>query len=484
MSRRDISFYVKELKIIQTGEFNDIFLRPYTTQVSGRVTEVIEENLAKTRNRFTPSILSKIANQFIVPDSNPRGLIEIPGGWSVRRGRFYMIVEIELPMGDRIMQMLIGYTSSESFTTRNIDPYTEFIVNNSFTMVEKRIRNDRGGFDRVYVPNNPKDVISDRESAGLRRRGPKLYTMRPEDIFSSIDAENLSDMIEDMTDLRTVLSKNAQTSSSRNRLSGSYMSRVMDSRRKAAENNNDFANSAADINASAQGYVSEEAISNDYFLRHISNMRGLKHTSDTFEYRDLLEMDDTIDRRAEPFLLDSDALSKTRFRDESEKLDGREEEDRVAAIVGIAIPALMMECGLASVKFQAHNDDLLDPYTFLPGKSYPFMEDVDATPFIERFEDRLIDELMVPLTGGDRRMYSMAMQVSCQVFGNIDLSLHWDGNYVGRFVFPAFSNSLYSPILTDSIDDLTTAARNFSDLFEHFDDTAGEAKLDNLKFSY
>lgn len=465
MRRNDIKLYVEELVIAESGTYTDQFLRPYVTEVRGGLIDLIEERYAKSR-KFTPTILANIANQFIVPDFQTRGIIEIPHGWDSRRGRFILTVVIEMGTGDRLKQVLMGYTNSVGFTTRAVDHDMEFYVNSTFMLVERTFRDHDGRVVRGYVPSHTADVLSDRENAGLRRRGPELYTMRPEDVYSALDSEQTTQLVDDVTDLRTTLSKNAIKSGTSNRLGARFMSKVLEGRQKAIENSEGFGGSNHDINATAQGYVSESYTSDDVFLRRISAVRGVNMTVDNFTFRDLLMIDSTAEQRTNTMLLDDEAKAVTRYSQESNDLGGGEEEDRIAALVGIAVPALMMECGIHQISFQVHNQDRDERWTFAPANARSFVKGMELGSFIDKFEERLIDELLEPITGGGT--IDIGLNLHCRAFGEVDFTMYWSGMNHGRYVYPCFTNSLSSPIVTDSRDDVRKMSRDFNDLFEHF----------------
>lgn len=478
--RQDIKIYVEELIIAESGTYQDQFLRPYKTEIRGDLLDRIDERFQKSK-RFTPSILAQIANQFMVPDMNPRGVIEVPAGWSERRGRFILTLEIHIGTGDKMKQVVMGYTNSVGFTTRNVDHDMEFYVNNTFMLQERKIPNGRGGYQSVYMPSHASDVLSDRDNAGLRRRGDKLYTMRPEDIYSALDAEQTLELVDDVTDLRTTLSKNAVKSANSNRIGSRYMSKVLDSRRKAIDNM-EYGNSVLDVNATAQGYVQESYTSDDVFLRAISNIRGTSTTVDNFTFDDLLKMDPEADRRTETKLFDELSRDMTMFSQQSNQLDGQEREDQIAALVQIAVPALMMETGLHAINFQIHNQGTEGGFIFIPTDAKSLVQDVDLTWFVDQFEERLIDELMYPITADDR--YDIGLQVKCRVFGEVDFTLFYGGQDMGRYVFPCFCNSLTSPILTDNRKDIRDTSRHFNDLFDEILSTTGMGNNQGRDFSY
>lgn len=461
--RQDIKIFVEELVIVESGTYTDQFLRPYKAEVRGDLLDRIDERFQKAR-RFTPSILAQIANQFMVPDYHPRGIIEVPNGWESRRGRFILTLEIHIGTGDKMKQVVIGYTNAVGFTTRHVDYDMEFYVNNTFFLQERQIPTGRG-YRSVFMPTSTNDVLSSRDNAGLRSRGDKLYTMRPEDVYSFIDADQTMQLVDDVTDLRLTLSKNAMKSSTSNRLGSRYMARLLDSRRKAVENT-EYGNSVLDINATAQGYIQESYSSDDVFLRAISNVQGTSTTVDTFTFDDLLKLDPDAERRTETKLFDDMARDLTRFSEYSNPLNGQEEEDKLAALVAIAVPALMMETGLHALNFQVHNQSPDGGFVFVPTDAKSFVKDVDLSFFVDQFEERLIDELMYPMTADDR--FDIGLQVKCRVFGEVDFTMFYDGRDQGRYVFPCFCNSLSSPIVTDDRNDVREISRNFNTLFEEF----------------
>lgn len=463
--RRDIQIRVTDLLLVESSTYRDQFLRPYKTEIRGGMIDAIGERLQKSR-RFTPSILASIANQFIVPDHNPRGIIEIPHGWDERRGRFILNLEIILGTGDIIRQVVMGYTNTTGFSTTNrVDHDMEFYINSIHMLTERTIKTDRG-YRTTLVPTNITDVHADRDNAGARRRGDRRYTLRPEDIYSTLDAENNGlDMVDDLADLRTTLNRSSIKSASSNRLSSRYMSRVLNSRQKAIENSEGML--AEDLNATAQGYVQESYTSEDQFLKRLSDVQDLDETTTTsfFTFRHLLQIDRDADRHVNANLFDSDARAATDYRnfDDVEDLNGKEEWDRIASLIAIAVPAIMLENCIHRASFQVNNRGFDQDFEFVPGKITSFIEGLHMRTFIERLEERLIDELFLPITGANR--YDFGLELTCRVFGDINFKLYWDGKDRGRYVFPTFCDSLSSPIITDTIGDVKKLSRDFDDLF-------------------
>lgn len=482
-NRQDIKMYVEELIIAESGTYNDLFMRPYQTELSGSIIDTIEERYQKNR-RFTPSMLANIANQFIVPDFRPRGIIEIPNGWNERRGRFYMAIDIHVGSGGRLKQIVLGYTNSVGFTLSNVDPDMEFYVNSTFMLQKKTLNNGRGGYEEVWSPVGVNDVLADHANEGLRGRSDKRFTIRPEDVYSVIDADQQHQLVDDLTDTRVTLSSNAIKSSVSNRLGASYMSRVLGARQKALENSQ-YGQPATELHATAQGYIQEKYTSEDTFLRAISHIRGLSTTVNNFMFRDLEDLDPDVRRRTDTILLDNDTRSATHYNQESNRLDGQEESDRIAALIQMAFPAIMMESGIHAMDFQIHNQLHGGQVAFIPENVRSFIKNVDLTEFMDRLEDRLIDELIVPITAGGR--YDIGIRGSCRVFGEIDFTLYFDGENHHRFVLPCFCNSLNAPTVTDDRRDIRKLASDFNDLFDHFlpsDLAGGGYSPDGNDFGY
>lgn len=461
--RQDITIYVVELVLMESGSYGDQFMRPYKTELKGPMIDRIQERFEKTR-RFTPALLASIANQFMVPDTRPRGVIEIPHGWNERRGRFILTIEIKLATGGKIRQVIMGYTNSVGFTISKVDHDMEFFINNMYILTERQIET-RNGYRTEYYPSHMNDVLSDRDNAGIRNRHERRYTIRPEDIFSTIDASQSHALVDDLTDIRITLNKGAIKSRMSNRIGSRYMAGVLNSRQKALENNSDYAGTSIDHNSTAQGYSQESYASDDVFLQAISNLRDLARTVDNFTMGDLLKIDPDADRRTDLNLFDDDAAAITRYSSqEINRLDGQEEEDRVAALIAVAVPALMFELGIHTINFQVHNQGIGHSFVFEPSKADSLIRNMTIGPMVDIFEDRLIDELLLPLTADNQ--FDIGIKLNCRVFGEIDFTLYWDGKNRGRYVLPCFCNALSSPVLTDEIGDVKKAARDFTSLFD------------------
>lgn len=481
--RRDIKIRVESLVLAESATYRDQFLRPYVTEVKGDLTDRIGERFQKAR-RFTPTMLANIANQFIVPDSRPRGIIEIPHGWDERRGRFILTLEITVGTGDRLRQVVMGYTNTTGFTSSHrVDSDMEFYINNTYMLVEKTVRTNRG-YRSVYAPTSMNDVLADRDNAGARRRSDRRYTIRPEDIYSTIDAEQTLDMVDDLTDLRTTLHRSAIKSRSSNRIGSRYMAGVLNSRQKAIELN-DHGNNPAEINATAQGYVQEAYASEDLFMRRLTDIQDLDEATTTsfFTFRHLLAIDPDAQRAVNCNLYDDNTLAVTDYRryDNINDMNGQEEEDRIAALIATAVPALMMENCIHQINFQAHNQDHGTDFVFVPSKTNSMVDDLDMKSFTDMFEERLIDELLVPITADNR--YDIGIELTCRVFGEINFTLFWDGKKRGRYIFPCFCNALSSPIITDDIHDVKKIARDFNDLFDEFlPSTLGDVRKSEFNY--
>lgn len=465
MARQSITIEVEDLILIESGTYGDQFLRPYVTELSGGIVDRISERYHKSK-RFTPSVLAGIASQFMVPDYQTQGIIEIPNGWSTRRGRFIMTLSIRLATGSRLRQVVMGFTNSVGFTTRNVDHDMDFYVNNSFMLVERREQTKDGRYETYWKPQGCVDILSDGDNSGHRRVGPELFTMRPEDVYSAIDLDAQLHVVDLLVDTRLQLSKNAVTSSSGNRLSHQFMSKVLDSRHKAIKAN-DYGRPSIELNATAQGYAAETYASDNVFLAQMANIRGSTAVTDHFTFRDLIHFDRDVERKTETMLLKENDRAITNFGNEDiNDLAGQEEEDRVAALIAIAVPALMVEHGIHNISFDVDNQGPRGEWFFTPKNARSLVKDMDISEFVEDFGDRLIDELLTPITGGNQ--YDIALKLHCRAFGEVDFSMHWDGLNRGRYVIPVFTNAKASPIVTTNRDQVLKMSKDFNDLFEEF----------------
>lgn len=464
--RNDIAIEIEELILIESAQYPKQFLRPYRAEMNGGIIDRVGERLQRTK-KFTPSILANMANQFIVPDTRPRGLIEIPHGWHERRGRFVLTLSLKMPTGDRLRQVVMGYTNTVGFSHRRVDPDMEFYINNTY-MLNSRIVGERGRSRQVWMPNANNEVYSDRSDSGGRRSSnrDRRFTVRPEDIYSTLDAAETMQVVDDVTDMRTTLGRNSVKSRSGNRINGRYMASVLTARQKAINASDEWGTGAMDITATAQGYVAESFPTEDVFMRRISNNRGCDATIDDFMFRDLTDMDPSIERRVNPKRFDDETRAATRYDEEDiNPCDGQEEEDRIAALVAMAVPALMLECGIFAMTLQAHNQTISGDFEIVPNDVRSLLgKDVDMGIFIDMLIDRLRDELFVPISA-DGRM-DVGIELRCRIFGEVDFTLFWAGEGRGRWVFPCFCNSLSSPVITDDRNDVKDLAESFNTLFD------------------
>src|ERR1039457_7087159 len=120
---------INKVLLIETGSYNTQYRRSYDTHLEGNAMNTILEKLSGV-NKYSPSLMSTIAGQFISPTATPEKPLELINGWNERRMRFMMEIEFVHRMGAKVTQVILGYTEYSGVSLNaSIDPRMTFYIN-------------------------------------------------------------------------------------------------------------------------------------------------------------------------------------------------------------------------------------------------------------------------------------------------------------------------------------------------------------------
>jgi len=447
------SFRISKLLLQESGTYNDQMRRRYDTVLQNNTMNMMAERLAGVSEYQAP-LFAGIANQFIAPQATPEKQIDISNGWSERRMRFMMEIEIDLYMGGRIKEVILGWTSHLGISTAGqIDPQMEFFVNSTLQIRETIANTPVGRQTYSSVVDNSHILVDPSWSS--------IYTaqadtrLRPEDVFTTMSRTHLSGLGK-VADGRTMSMNTAVKSRRSNGSAANYMADILRSHKQASVLEEAGAGEQ-EILMKARGFAQENIAAADYFLAAISQLRGMG-VSNVFQYSDLISLDEGVTHNTVASFLGQTQKSSVHQQGQTQHWAGADAETVAATVLSQSVPAAMMEVGLTNVMFKSTNQDIgsqmhtvfMDIRGFVHG---------DLSTQAQYLRNQLEQTILRDLTYNNSISYSVEMSVD--LLGETWIKISLNGGPFIDYVTPSFCDALTVPVLTNNSNAATQLASDF-----------------------
>lgn len=479
--------------MVKTGTYNDVAARPYQTQFDTHKLNQFQE-VTQGGRYVSGSTLAGVAGGMLRPTAEAEGIVGIENGWDTPRLRFLMEVEYSSDiMGAGQRQFMSGYTDyvgvsanhavdpkmrlffNSSVTVRNTVEMTPVgrqtigrVMDSSHILRSTELQPLTSGLGAPGVPGqNPMMGSSMFRGPGLSQFGqPSPTLMRPQDVFSSMSTRVLDDA--DILDYRTM----AMGPSKSRRSNGSapdYLSRTLKAYSAARAHDDVYQGDFADVMEEARGQVQESPVTQDLWLHQLSRATQFGDTM-SVTWGELCSMDPNIDGVAQIILGDSgNGMGPVSTRGNSEYWTTSTMQTIAATILSNSVPSLLMDLMMTQVDFMATNQTLggADPFDIKILHAQGFAQNLDLTPYLQRFEGRLITEVLRDLTSNNA--IDINLRMSVDILGETTIDLEMNGEPSIRYVMPSFCDALAAPVMTMNPDRLRDLSSDLSSLYENLD---------------
>lgn len=448
---------ITKLMLFETGTYNPMYRRPYTTKLTGTLLEAFDERLSQA-DKITPTQFGGLAGAFLAPQAAPEMALTIQNGFGERRLSFMMEVQNDAYTGGRTIELVLGYTSHMGISqAHNIDPQMEFIVN-SVQQVRVFDAPTSVGNQTHYNLMDRSQVVVDRNFAGPYTTAEPDNLIRPQDVFSTMALKSVVSDQSQTYDFRTKPAKGAVKTRRSNNLPSNYIAGVLQGYKSA--------NSAAELGMSghghemygqAQGYVTENMMTSDPFMQTIAKMQGVPSTIQ-FNYSMLQQIDPNVDNVVATVLLMPTERHTVHQVGESADWGVANELTTVATQLSNEVPNLLAELGMTRIIVKTSNYGIggaMLTSTF-HAKSFSSM---DLSRPLDLFRHRLEHEIMSSITQNNHIPVGVEMHID--LLGETRLWLEYDGRPRQYFVTPSFCDALAAPVLTSSKDLMLNIADDF-----------------------
>jgi hypothetical protein len=457
---------IVSMRFVETGTYNPMYLRPYETQANNQIQLQINE-VTQGGTRVNAAALAGVAGQYLRPraEVNPTtDHVGIVNGWDTRRLRF--MAEIHYPQfaGGRLVQLVNGYTNhigvGHSTFGSNIDPNMTLHFNNSILLQEVEERGHDGHTRRVRRVVNASQILAQQNFHSMGTGLESLRFMRPEDIFShqagvdTYGAGNMHDMRQQFGPTRQMIKSRYQNGSASHYLTNAIRGHALAMREA------DYTDSAAETAGNASANVKEDTVAQDNFIAWLMTTRLL--SGGTVTWCELAAAAPGADHVAEFYVGGQAQLlqhAPTHTAGQTAYWHGATMETVFANILAQAIPSALIDCMLTKSMFRATNRILDTAQSAMGGQVHQVvlgptfgLSEASQDQLMQMFVAKLQREVLPDVSMNSYVDYDI--QVEADVFGESRLMISLSGQPHVPFTVPSFSDSLITPVLASSPDQL------------------------------
>jgi len=454
---------VAKLTMQETGTYNPVHERPYMSHVSGDLMNAIGNRLSQVGNaNITGNLLGGIASSILAPSATPGDVIHIPYGWAEKRIRFILEVHAISNTGTTTIYYFQGFTDTLGVTANgNIDPNMVFVLN-SFIRVNRVEQLTPMGYTSKDLVTQSSQIINPEPNSVNKG----VHKMRPQEVFTGIQSgyiQNAHAYLEPgigYTDGRLRLGTEPIGSNRENNLPGQFVSKVFDTHRQAYALA-DFGQNDADIYSRGVQIALDTMISENPFIRAISQIRGVP-VATTFTYSDLVKLDSNTIGMTNMLRLGYTHQTAVHQTGQTEYWNSANRETVVATMLSNAVPAIMMSLFISKVTFMSTNHtSMAQVHTTLIGGSS--VTSADMSHAFQTFKNRLDSEVFSDISYGGQQLYTLEMDVS--IFGETKINISIDGGPTIMYVTPSFCDGLMAPVIAPNNQVFQNNVHNFEQMF-------------------
>lgn len=453
-----------------SGTYSPLYHRPYSINPDfNNVNGLVEAVAQSVSGRTQPGHLAGVVGGMFSISGSPESTqpVAIANGWDTQRATFMLTVRCMYQTGGSVQYQIQGHTDHLGINkfTNSIDPSMVLNINNIVTLRNNQQHGINGAFEQAVVIGNS-HLIFDQNDGDFMSPGNKTL-LRPFDIYQMTDANAVQANGEgSLFNTSNAVNRVAKMSRRGNDVATNYASQLintcMNVTSQAYLTENDQA-----IAATGAAHLREAMPTNNDFLSLLAQHNSTGMVSGSFRWRDLLKLDPTLDDRVgfSEEIESNDFFSILNRAGDTAAWHGSDKCTEWAATLAHAVPALMSQCGLGTVSFQATNRER--GYGEIQAHSANVLGTGDFRPAVMAFEQCMLIEVLNDLSMAD--MFSYDITVSCNLASETKMEISVETHEVYPYAAPTFCDALYAPVITTNqqysgalADDLFTLVRDVS----------------------
>lgn len=466
MFGQNANVQVADFILTQTGTYQEQHIRPFETTIRQDHIDYLSRATDEGKN-LGANTLGDVAGDILHPQAQTEGNVNISNGWTSRRFRFMMRVVEKQPfqVNGTTQRIFFGYTDHSDASTNYLDPNMR-IYFNSETVVVTNIRQTPNGPVPESQVMGANQIVSPMDMSGPvgQHNGlfhqPTSFLIRPDDVFhwgetthvvNSLNQSGHYGEVGVSYDTRAMAGAGgAYKYSRRHDVSPSrYLSQTLGAFAKANKEAQatDNVGNPEYLYGEAASYAGNLDIhSNEFFARLKENCGYMEKGFVTLQ--EMQSLFPELQHTMKYSLDDGRSIRKVNQAEDSNHWHGATRTDVAASTLAQVVPAIMMDNFIRSISFAVTNGQGIGNYAIeIHGQgTRSVVDNLNMVPYLEEFQRRLITDALNTLTYRNQIGFQLSMSSDLAGDSVIDISL--DGEPYIRYVAPTFSDSLFTPIVT------------------------------------
>lgn len=471
------SFIVEKIHFMELPPYHDQFLRPYVPQMHGNFVEQVYANM-RPGAPITHDTFGRFASTIMSPSASAASPILIPGGWNMRRFRWFARIAMRGIQNIPQYHLISGWCEDwDRSLQQSLNPNMILHITSSMMFREVTMPDGLGGYTTVLRPAFMTHVLQN-SSFGAVPMATTQNMARPEDLLRHMAMNaQLGGQMQHMGSITPVDSLHGSVackSAYSNAIPSEYLANVVRPL-VTAMTYDEMGQSTEDMFERAINTSRESSIMADPVLTMFMNSRGDDLAGAQITYGQLANLYPMIDsvthvttrgtmqHESSSALAVSHPLAMATGRD-ANHFQGATETTRIAQVLTNALPALIVQSGMAFMSFRSSNYDAgPTPFKTEIFGSAPLFERSQVENLIPQFIFRLENELMMDLS--NQNQSSILIWCDVSYTGDCKIMIEWNG-VRDQFIQPTFAGNMFAPVVSDNLNMTVDTARNVNNLVQ------------------
>ena len=473
---------IVKLHLFETGTYNDLVIRPYTTHVDGTTFSTLAEATHNGTN-LSSAALSGVTGDLLRPQTQGAGIADIIGSLDSKRYRFTLEVEANTFGSSTTTHYFSGYTSHMGITpTGAVDATMKLYFNscmtvdavieatpcgnrwrhqvtNSFEYIPKAFGFTRCNQERLIRPSDVFNTMAVgthlAASLGASPLNPSTLgpggIMETQRLFTPGGDMSTAGLNVISSNHITSLETGSRISGQSNNLSGKYLANILKSNSDAMENADEFADSVPEVLQSAASCARTN--SGDAFFHSAPLAHELGKVSDFSHDCGITwgNLSGIFPEMLDPRVTSVNTCSlahrgELSARGVSELWTSQSNEAIGATIIASAMPAILTQCALTHLVFTATNITLDGSVLVSVKDVNTQVRNIHANAFANKAKHIIESHLMPDVTIGGRQQCFIT--VNCDVFGDTIIHIAINGQPTIMFQNPTWCSGLSNRVVS------------------------------------
>lgn len=455
----------------ETGTYNQVFDRPYTTNLTPDSLNRYDE-LTKGGRLINPGTLSTLAPMILAPSATAGTAIVIPNGWDQKRYRFVMIVEQKQGVGGAVMHIMTGYTDHNEAVgtnTNHINPAVRLFFNTcvSVNVIQNMatLHHNASAHGRItdhyHILHRPVDVSPIR---GFTSDGP--VSLRPSDVVDQMSVNERSLMGTTHSLCNGLMSEPVIRSSRAFNAAPTYLAETLQAINYSAKLHEGAQHeNGTTMYDSAIGTLQEDTLRREQFMQMLISRTSFSRDGcvswgelrSMFPYIETPEV--TQFKKHDPNRIDV-MINRAGG---TEYWSGATSETSIAARIAAAVPSAMISSLVGVAQFHITNMNNRG-FEVAVNHALPLVKivSIDMISAVEQLKKQIIIDIFNAVSDNNR--IPIEASIRCDVMGDLFISLQFNCQPKVDFTLPAFADHLFTPILARTRAKLDNLAHDMSQL--------------------